>query len=89
MSRFRLPCILALSGIVSATGISSSGAEPNDLSKDPWPGLVQDIFSNRPMSDGRDGLEDAAHEKKTCQRAAKLCAKWRLRAYDPMLRATT
>jgi sulfur-oxidizing protein SoxY len=54
MFRPHLLCILALSGIVSATGISSSGAEPNDLSKDPWPGLVQDIFSNRPMSDGRD-----------------------------------
>jgi sulfur-oxidizing protein SoxY len=44
---------LALSGIVSATGISAlSAAEPNDPSRDPWPGLVQDIFNNRPMSDG-------------------------------------
>jgi sulfur-oxidizing protein SoxY len=49
MFRPRLLCILVLSGIVSATGIS---AEPNDLSKDPWPGLVQDIFNSRPMVDG-------------------------------------
>ncbi len=30
-------------------------AEPND----PWPGLVQDIFNNRPMNDGSDviGIE--------------------------------
>jgi sulfur-oxidizing protein SoxY len=51
MFRPRLLCILVLSGIVSATGIS---AEPNDLSKDPWPGLVQDIFNSRPMVDGSD-----------------------------------
>jgi hypothetical protein len=50
MLRPHLFCILVLSGIVSATGISASGAaEPNDPSKDPWPGLVQDIFSNRPF----------------------------------------
>jgi sulfur-oxidizing protein SoxY len=49
MFRPHLLCILVLSGIVSATGIS---AEPNDLSKDPWPGLVQDIFNSRPMVDG-------------------------------------
>jgi sulfur-oxidizing protein SoxY len=51
MFRPRLLCILVLSGIVSATGIS---AEPNDPSKDPWPGLVQDIFNSRPMVDGSD-----------------------------------
>jgi sulfur-oxidizing protein SoxY len=49
MFRPHLLCMLVLSGIVSATGIS---AEPNDLSKDPWPGLVQDIFNSRPMVDG-------------------------------------
>jgi len=50
MFRPHLLCILVLSGMVSATGISAAGAaEPNDPSKDPWPGLVQDIFSNRPM----------------------------------------
>src|SRR5277367_3500503 len=55
MFRPHLLCILVLSGMVSATGISAAGAaEPNDLSKDPWPGLVQDIFSNRPMNDGSD-----------------------------------
>jgi sulfur-oxidizing protein SoxY len=51
MLRPHLFCILVLSGIVSATAIS---AEPNDLLKDPWPGLVQDIFNSRPMVDGSD-----------------------------------
>jgi sulfur-oxidizing protein SoxY len=55
MSRFRLPCILALSGIVLTIGASAlSAAEPNAPPNDPWPGLVQDIFNNRPMSDGGD-----------------------------------
>jgi sulfur-oxidizing protein SoxY len=53
MSRFRLPCILALSGIVLTIGASAlSAAEPNAPPNDPWPGLVQDIFNNRPMNDG-------------------------------------
>jgi sulfur-oxidizing protein SoxY len=55
MFHFRLPCILALSGIVLTIGASAlSAAEPNAPPNDPWPGLVQDIFNNRPMSDGGD-----------------------------------
>ncbi|MGB6636724.1 MAG: quinoprotein dehydrogenase-associated SoxYZ-like carrier [Bradyrhizobium sp.] len=49
MFRLRLLCLLALSGVVLALGLSvSRAAEPAD----PWPGLVQDIFDNRPMNDG-------------------------------------
>jgi len=53
MFHLRLLCIMALSGVALTVGVStSSAAEPTDLSKDPWPGLVQDIFNNHPMSDG-------------------------------------
>ena len=49
----RLPLIAALLGIAFAAPVSAEEAY------DPWPGLVQDIFSNRPMSDGADviGIE--------------------------------
>src|SRR5246127_5410482 len=44
----RLPLIAALLGIAFAWPASAEEAY------DPWPGLVQDIFSNRPMNDGAD-----------------------------------
>ena len=48
-------CIIVLSGVVLTSGVSvSRAAEPIDPPKDPWPGLVQDIFNNRPMNDGSD-----------------------------------
>jgi sulfur-oxidizing protein SoxY len=44
-----------LSGVVLTSGVSvSRAAEPVDPPKDPWPGLGQDIFNNRPMNDGSD-----------------------------------
>src|ERR1700719_4598585 len=47
--RLRVLCALALS--VSAMYVApSTAAEPYD----PWPGLVQDIFKNRPIHDGND-----------------------------------
>jgi len=47
--RLRLLYALALIGAASALCVTSSiAAEPYD----PWPGLVQDIFKNRPMNDG-------------------------------------
>src|ERR1700742_5013652 len=47
--RIRLLCLTSL--VASALGIHAvPAAEPAD----PWPGLVQDIFSNRPMNDGSD-----------------------------------
>lgn len=52
--RIRLLCLTSL--VASALGIHAvPAAEPTD----PWPGLVQDIFSNRPMNDGSDviGIE--------------------------------
>ena len=49
----RLTLIAALAGIVFAAPARAEEAY------DPWPGLVQDIFSNRPMNDGADviGIE--------------------------------
>jgi sulfur-oxidizing protein SoxY len=53
---FRLLCIAGLLCV-----ISSAPPAPAATSEayDPWPGLVQDIFSNRPMNDGSDviGIE--------------------------------
>ena len=49
--RLRLLYALALLGAALALDIAPSTAtEPYD----PWPGLVQDIFKNRPMTDGSD-----------------------------------
>lgn len=51
--RFRLPLIAALAGVALAAPVRAEEAY------DPWPGLVQDIFENRPMNDGSDviGIE--------------------------------
>ena len=50
-SRFRLLCIAALMSVaIDARLAPAKAAEPYD----PWPGLVQDIFSNRAMNDGSD-----------------------------------
>src|SRR5436305_15136158 len=50
-SAFRLPCIAGLLGAVFGARLApAAGADAYD----PWPGLVQDIFSNRPMNDGGD-----------------------------------
>jgi len=54
--RLRLICALGLLGAALGMRASSlQAAEPYD----PWPGLVQDIFDNRPMNDGSDviGIE--------------------------------
>jgi len=49
----RLFCLLALCGLAFGMPIPLSvAAEPTD----PWPGLVQDIFNNRPINDGNDIL---------------------------------
>jgi sulfur-oxidizing protein SoxY len=54
MFRRHLLCIMALSGVVLTGVPASRAAEPIDSPKDPWPGLVQDIFNNRAMNDGGD-----------------------------------
>jgi sulfur-oxidizing protein SoxY len=48
-THFRLLCIAGLLGV-------AFGAPPASAAEayDPWPGLVQDIFNNRPMNDGAD-----------------------------------
>src|ERR1700744_3360581 len=55
--RLRLLCALGVLGAALLLCVSSplGAAEPYD----PWPGLVQDIFNNRPMSDGSNviGIE--------------------------------
>ena len=45
---FRLLCIAGLLCVMSGAAAGRRRAY------DPWPGLVQDIFSNRPMNDGSD-----------------------------------
>ncbi len=47
--RFRLLCAAGL--LVFGAGLASAATSE---AYDPWPGLVQDIFSNRPMNDGSD-----------------------------------
>jgi sulfur-oxidizing protein SoxY len=48
--RFRLLCIAGLLCVMSGVRLAPAAADAYD----PWPGLVQDIFSNRPMNDGSD-----------------------------------
>ncbi len=48
---FRLLCIAGLlSAVLGAPLAPAATSDPYD----PWPGLVQDIFNNRPMNDGSD-----------------------------------
>jgi sulfur-oxidizing protein SoxY len=48
-TRFRLFCAAAMiTAVIGARAASAQAPEPPD----PWPGLVQDIFDNRAMSDG-------------------------------------
>jgi sulfur-oxidizing protein SoxY len=56
MHGHRLLCVIGLLGVVLGAGVAPLAAAE---SRDPWPGLVQDIFNNRPMSDGSDiiGIE--------------------------------
>jgi sulfur-oxidizing protein SoxY len=47
----RLLCFAAVLG--AAFGMRAAAAATPEA-YDPWPGLVQDIFNNRPMNDGSD-----------------------------------
>ena len=49
--RFRLLCIAGLLSVMLGAPVAPA-ATPDTY--DPWPGLVQDIFNNRPMNDGAD-----------------------------------
>ncbi len=49
--RFRLFCLAGLLGVMLGAPLAPA-ATPE--ANDPWPGLVQDIFNNRPMNDGAD-----------------------------------
>src|SRR5712664_2415019 len=53
---FRALCVAGL--LAAAIGVRVAPAATPDA-YDPWPGLVQDIFNNRPMNDGGDviGIE--------------------------------
>ena len=44
---WRLLCIASFFSVLLGAGLACA-AEPYD----PWPGLVQDVFGNRPMRDG-------------------------------------
>jgi len=50
--RFHLLCIASLLSVMLAGARVAPAATPE--ANDPWPGLVQDIFNNRPMNDGSD-----------------------------------
>jgi sulfur-oxidizing protein SoxY len=47
---FRLLCAAGLLAALQFAACPASAATPDGY--DPWPGLVQDIFNNRPMNDG-------------------------------------
>ena len=49
--RFRLFCLAGLLAPCSERSLAPAAAPD---ANDPWPGLVQDIFNNRPMNDGAD-----------------------------------
>jgi sulfur-oxidizing protein SoxY len=49
--RFHLFCIASLLSVMCGARLAPA-ATPEAY--DPWPGLVQDIFNNRPMNDGAD-----------------------------------
>ena len=49
--RFRLLCIASLLSVMLGVRVAPA-ATPEAY--DPWPGLVQDVFNNRPMNDGAD-----------------------------------
>jgi sulfur-oxidizing protein SoxY len=53
---FRLLCAAGILGVMFGVRLPMAAA---DETYDPWPGLVQDIFDNRPMNDGTDviGIE--------------------------------
>jgi sulfur-oxidizing protein SoxY len=51
LRRLQLLCIAGLIGVVLGARVAPA-ATPEAY--DPWPGLVQDIFNNRPMDDGAD-----------------------------------
>jgi sulfur-oxidizing protein SoxY len=55
--RFHLLCIASLLSVMLVGARVAPAATPE--ANDPWPGLVQDIFNNRPMNDGADviGIE--------------------------------
>jgi sulfur-oxidizing protein SoxY len=58
MSRHRLHLFCAI-GLLGATLVMRASPSPAAEPYDPWPGLVQDVFSNRAMNDGSDviGIE--------------------------------
>jgi len=51
--RFRATAIF---GLLSAVFLACPAPAVSTEAYDPWPGLVQDVFNNRPMSDGGDVL---------------------------------
>jgi sulfur-oxidizing protein SoxY len=50
-SHFRLLCIAGLLSAMFGARLATAAAPE---AYDPWPGLVQDIFNNRPINDGTD-----------------------------------
>jgi sulfur-oxidizing protein SoxY len=52
-------CNLRLTLFAALVGLAFAAPARSEEAYDPWPGLVQDIFNNRPMNDGSDviGIE--------------------------------
>ena len=50
-NRFRA---LGIAGLLSAMSLAYALPAVSTETYDPWPGLVQDVFNNRPMNDGSD-----------------------------------
>src|ERR1700680_1385724 len=48
--------LLCIAGLLSASFGARAAPAATAEAYDPWPGLVQDIFNNRPMNDGADGI---------------------------------
>ena len=66
--RFRLLCLAGLLSVMLGARLAPAAAAD---AYDPWPGLVQDIFNNRPMNDGdrRDRHRDAVPRRGCGDRA--------------------
>jgi sulfur-oxidizing protein SoxY len=79
MFRLRLLCLLALGAVALVMRASPlDAAEPND----PWPGLVQDIFNNRPINDGSDIIAIEMPYRAEDAAIVPVTLRWKLAADD-------
>jgi len=48
--------LLGIAGLVGGIALACAAPAMSTQADDPWPGLVQDVFNNRPINDGSDVL---------------------------------